>query len=246
MNAHNRNERNANPDPQHARQNPPTKVTLIYRCIQDLKLDPKNPRTHSREQIRQLARSIDVFGFNVPILIDANLKVVAGHGRLVACQLLGLNEVPTILLDHLTDEQARAFMIADNRLSETSAWDDLLLTEQLKELSELNLDFSLEQPASKWARSIYESKNLNLDPMARKIRQIRFRWSGHRSLRRATFGCSIRHWVMCASALEESAYSRLLEKSRAGDGFHGSPLQRTHRRECQRPGRDSPSRLHYG
>ena len=96
LNTHNRLGDNTNHDPQHACQNPKTKVTLIYRCIQDLKLDPKNPRTHSRKQIRQIARSIELFSFIVPVLIDANLKVVAGHGRLAAGQLLGLNEVPTI------------------------------------------------------------------------------------------------------------------------------------------------------
>ena len=118
-------------------------TAILCRPIAELKLDPNNPRIHGRQQVRQIARSIEVFGFNVPVLIDANLKVVAGHGRIAACQLLGLNEVPTILLDHLSEAQIRAFMIADNRLTETSAWDDQLLAEQLKELSELNLDFSL-------------------------------------------------------------------------------------------------------
>jgi ParB-like chromosome segregation protein Spo0J len=70
--------------------------------------------------------------------------VIAGHGRLRACQSLGWSEVPTIRLDHLTEAQANAFMIADNRLTEISVWDDRLLAEQLKELSELDLDFSLE------------------------------------------------------------------------------------------------------
>jgi hypothetical protein len=72
------------------------------------------------------------------------MQVVAGHGRLQACQLLGITEVPTISLEHLIEAQARAFMIADNRLTENAAWDDRLLAEQLKELSDLDLDFSLE------------------------------------------------------------------------------------------------------
>jgi ParB-like nuclease domain len=121
-----------------------TEVIVKYQSIRDLKLDPKNPRIHSSKQIAQKAKSIDAFGFNVPVLVDANLKVVAGHGRIAAAQLLGLTEVPTIPLDHLSEAQNRAFMIADNRLTETSAWNELLLAEQLKELAELNLDFSLE------------------------------------------------------------------------------------------------------
>jgi DNA modification methylase len=119
-------------------------IEIDYRPIAQLKLDPRNPRTHSRRQIRQLARSIETFDFNVPILIDKDFKVIAGHGRVMAAQLLDQDEVPTICLEHLTDVQARAFMIADNRLTEISQWDERLLAEQLKELSELDLDFDLE------------------------------------------------------------------------------------------------------
>ena len=91
--------------------------------------------------MRQIARSIESFGFNVPVLVDGQLRVIAGHGRVMACQLLGWTEVPTICLDHLSEAQAKAFMIADNRLTENSVWDDRLLAEQLKELSILDLDF---------------------------------------------------------------------------------------------------------
>jgi ParB-like chromosome segregation protein Spo0J len=80
----------------------------------------------------------------VPVLIDAERKVIAGHGRIMACKELGWTKVPTISLEHLSEAQARAFMIADNRLTENSVWDDRLLAEQLKELSVLDLDFSLE------------------------------------------------------------------------------------------------------
>jgi ParB-like chromosome segregation protein Spo0J len=118
-----------------------------------LKLDPRNPRHHSDRQIRQIARSIKAFGFNVPILIDQNGKVVAGHGRLKAAERLDLKEVPTIRLDHLTEAQAKAFMIADNRLSETSEWDEQLLAESLRELCDLELDFSIEATGFEMARS---------------------------------------------------------------------------------------------
>src|SRR5205807_7492897 len=121
-----------------------SRIEVVYRPIDQLRPDPKNARRHSRKQIRQVADSIQAFGFNVPILIDAELKVIAGHGRLLACQLLGHKEMPTISLEHLSPAQARAFMIADNRLTEIATWDDRLLGEQLRELSELNLDFSLE------------------------------------------------------------------------------------------------------
>ena len=80
----------------------------------------------------------------MPILIDSHNRIVAGHGRYLAAQLLGMDVVPVIRLEHLTDEQLKAFQIADNRLCERSIWDDRLLGETLKELSELNLDFSIE------------------------------------------------------------------------------------------------------
>src|SRR5690349_10103824 len=91
-----------------------TATTIVMRTLEDVKLDPKNPRVHGKRQIRQIAKSIETFGFNVPILIDQDLKVIAGHGRVLACRMLGWREVPTILLDHLSPEQAQAFMIADN------------------------------------------------------------------------------------------------------------------------------------
>src|ERR1700677_5322816 len=91
---------------------------ITHRPISELKLDPKNPRAHSQRQVRQIARSIEAFGFNVPVLVDAKGKVISGHGRILACQLLGWTEVPTIRLDHLSEAQAKAFVIADNRLTE--------------------------------------------------------------------------------------------------------------------------------
>jgi len=93
------------------------KIAVVNRPINEMRLDPKNPRIHTAKQIGQIAQSIQTFGFNVPILVDANGKVIAGHGRLLACQQLGWNAVPTIALEHLTEAQANAFMIADNRLS---------------------------------------------------------------------------------------------------------------------------------
>src|SRR6266446_1339551 len=120
------------------------KLAVVDRSIGELKPDPANPRLHSKKQIRQIASSIEAFGFNVPILIDRDDKLIAGHGRLLAARELGWSEVPTLCLDHLTPAQARAFAIADNRLTEIATWDDRLLAQQLKDLSLLGLDFSLE------------------------------------------------------------------------------------------------------
>ena len=131
-------------EPIRTRTTAPKKLRIDLRPAEELKPNPANARVHSKKQIRQIANSIEAFGFNVPVLVDAELNVICGHGRLLACRELGWTEVPTLCLDHLTPAQARAFMIADNRLTEISSWDDRLLAEQLKELSLHGLDFNIE------------------------------------------------------------------------------------------------------
>ena len=103
----------------------------------------RNPRTHSEQQVAQIAASIMEFGFNNPILVDSQAGVIAGHGRLLAAQKLGLASVPVIVLDHLDENQRRAYLVADNRLSELAGWDSELLALELKELSEAGFDATL-------------------------------------------------------------------------------------------------------
>ena len=119
-------------------------LEITYLRTTSLKPDPRNPRVHTDKQVRQIAKSIESFGFNVPILIDDQQMVIAGHGRLQAARKLGWDTVPAIRLSHLTEAQRAAFLIADNRLTENASWDERMLGEQLKFLSELDLDFDLE------------------------------------------------------------------------------------------------------
>jgi DNA modification methylase len=119
-------------------------LSIVYRDVTQIELDPKNPRVHSEKQIEQIAQSIKAFGFNAPVLVNSELKAIAGHGRLAACKLLGITTVPTISLEHLTPQQIKGFAIADNRLGEIADWDRRLLAEEIKELSELKLEFSLD------------------------------------------------------------------------------------------------------
>jgi ParB-like chromosome segregation protein Spo0J len=125
-------------------QSSSTQLEVTYLRTSSLKPDPRNPRVHSEKQVRQIAQSIESFGFNVPLLIDDQLMLIAGHGRLQAARKLGWETVPAIRLGHLTESQRMAFLIADNRLTENSNWDERMLGEQLKILSELELDFDLE------------------------------------------------------------------------------------------------------
>jgi DNA modification methylase len=103
----------------------------------------RNPRTHSDRQIAQIAASISEFGFNNPILVDTNAGIIAGHGRLLAARKLGLKEVPVIVLDHLSDAQKRAYVIADNQLALNAGWNDELLGIELAALQAEDFDVSL-------------------------------------------------------------------------------------------------------
>src|ERR1700746_3063252 len=103
----------------------------------------RNPRTHSDAQIAQIAASIAEFGFNNPILVDTKAGILAGHGRLLAARKLQLSEVPVIVLDHLTDAQKRAYIIADNQLALNAGGDETLLAAELAALQQEDFDVSL-------------------------------------------------------------------------------------------------------
>lgn len=102
----------------------------------------RNSRTHNDEQIAQIAASIKEFGFTNPILIGVDDVIIAGHGRLLAAQRMGLKEVPVIRLPHLTEIQRRALVIADNKIALNAGWDEEMLALEMKELGDLefNLD----------------------------------------------------------------------------------------------------------
>lgn len=96
----------------------------------------KNARIHNEAQIAQIAGSIKEFGFNNPVLIDKDNGIIAGHGRVMAARKLGLKEVPTIQLDHLSENQRRAFILADNRIAMNSHWDEEILSLELSDLKD--------------------------------------------------------------------------------------------------------------
>jgi len=111
--------------------------------IIDLTLYKNNPRVHSDTQIERLAISLTEFGFTNPVLIDDTGNVICGHGRIAAAKKIGLDTVPTITLSHLTEDQRRAYIIADNQLALNSSWDDDILKYELEKLSENGFDLSL-------------------------------------------------------------------------------------------------------
>lgn len=196
-------------------------LSVTLRSIATLVPDPKNARQHSAKHVRQLAKSIEAFGFNVPILIDNDRQVIAGHGRLLAAQHLGWTEVPTITLSHLTPDQARAYAIADNRLTEISEWDDRLLAEQLKALSEVDLGFDLDvigfdlpeidlriQGLNSDAEEDFSEEELSEDPIVSQPGDL---WA---------LGP---HRIFCGNALEAESYAILMAGATAGVVFSDPP-----------------------
>ena len=109
-------------------------ITITQRSVSDLIPYARNSRTHSDEQVAQIAASIKEFGWTNPILVDAEGVVIAGHGRLMAARKLGYTEVPTIELSEMTETQKKAYVIADNRLALNAGWDNEMLTIELNEL----------------------------------------------------------------------------------------------------------------
>lgn len=106
--------------------------------------NPRNARTHSKKQVKQIADSIRAFGFIAPVLIDEQSMILAGHGRVEAAKLVGLSSIPCRRVGSLTAKQKRAYVLADNKLALNAGWDEQLLAEELEELVSLDLDFEIE------------------------------------------------------------------------------------------------------
>lgn len=128
---------------------------IVMRNIKDLKPYKKNAKKHPKEQVERIANSIKEFGFTQPVLIDKNNCVVAGHGRILGAKAAGLKEVPTLCLEDLTEEQIKAYRLADNKLNE-SDWDSVLLAE---ELDELNSVLDMEQFGFELAKEMEDEQN---------------------------------------------------------------------------------------
>ena len=120
-----------------------TKLTIKYKKTADLVPYTNNSRLHDETQLGQLVASINEFGFTNPVLLDGANGIIAGHGRVMAANVLGLETVPTIELEHLTDEQKAAYVIADNKLAQNAKWDDEILRLELQSLSDVDYDLSI-------------------------------------------------------------------------------------------------------
>jgi len=204
--------------------NQPPRWEVIYRPLDELRPHSANPRRHRKKQIRQIAESIKIFGFIVPILIDRYGNVIAGHGRLLAARELGMTEVPTLCLDHLTPAQQRAFRICDNRLSEIATWDDRLLAEELKDLSLLGLDFSLEVTGFDMGEIDLRILSLENQPEddepADRLPGVE---AGPPVSKLGDVWRLDRHRVFCGNALDRAAFAALMGAERSAVVFTDPP-----------------------
>ncbi len=206
------------------RSRPATQRAIVtYQPIGSIVPDSNNPRKHSPEQIRAIARSIEAFGFNAPILVDSANRVVAGHGRLEAAKRLNLAEAPVIRLEHLSVQQAKAYMLADNKLTDRSSWDDRKVAIVLKELSDIALDFEIEatgfeppeidlriqslEPPDETTESADEFE-IPDGPLVSRLDDL---W---------TLGL---HRLLCGNALDSHAYGALLVGEKAAAVFTDPP-----------------------
>src|SRR5581483_9053148 len=202
-----------------------TRHQIAYLTIDQFKPNSDNPRTHSRAQIRKLARSIQAHGFITPIVVDANTTVVAGHGRLEAARHLGMAEVPAICVSHLSPEQLRAFALADNRLHDESGWDDQLLAIELKELSNLGLDFDIESTGFELAEIDVRIEGLEIEAQEFDMAdRLPDELSEEPISRLGDLWLLGDHRLLCGNALDADAFGRLMNEELAAATITDPPF----------------------
>jgi DNA modification methylase len=199
------------------------KLKVTYQNPAALKPRARNPRTHSKKQIRQIAESIQRFGFTNPVLIDGTGGIVAGHGRLEAAKTLGLETVPTIRLEDLSEAELRAYVIADNRLAELAGWDREILGLELQGLAELNLDFDLNITGFETAEIdilIGELEAADDDDPADEAPAPA---EGPAVTRPGDIWTIGKHRLICGDATDPETFARLLEGAQAQMVFTDAP-----------------------
>ena len=198
------------------------KLGITYHATSSLTGNERNPRTHNKAHVAALARSISAFGFNVPLLIDGSGTVIAGHGRLAAAKKLNLREVPAIRLEHLTENQKRAFMIADNRLTDLSHWDEQILGETLRYLSVADLNFDLDAIGFSVGEIDLRIEGLT-DPDQTAIEYDLPQLQAEAVTKRGDLWRLGPHRLLCSDALQEESWKRLMDGKLAAVGFTDPP-----------------------
>jgi DNA modification methylase len=205
------------------RPSPALSVTNVP--IEQLHLDPRNPRVHKPKQIRSIAESIKQFGFIAPVVTDGQGRIIAGHGRVLAAQKLGWTEVPAIRIEHLSEPQIRAYQIADNKLNENAGWNDQLLGEIFLELSILDLEFSTDITGFSVGEIDLLIEGIGLDDKAKPDAADRLPPSlpGPAVTEPGDLWLLGRHRLLCGDALDPHAYQTLMQGALADMVFTDPP-----------------------
>jgi DNA modification methylase len=193
---------------------------LVLLGISDFKPNPNNARTHSRQQLEAIARSIDQFGFNNPVLIDSNNHVLAGHGRVEAAKMLGLVRIPALRIEHLTAAEKRAYVLADNKLAQKAGWDNEILAIELQEL--IKLDFNVELTGFSAGEidallDIQHSGEEDVDDNCPDYDP------SHVVTQTGDFWRAGPHLLLCSDARDQVAYKRLMASEKAAYAITDPP-----------------------
>jgi hypothetical protein len=190
-----------------------SELVIKYKSINTLLPNSHNARTHSKHQIRQIAASIQAFGFTNPVLIDSWGTIIAGHGRVEAAKLLGIDQLPTVRLEGLTQDQIRAYVIADNRLAEKAGWEKEILAIELQHLITIDETFDITVTGFQTPEIdlIVQEANaeqdkddvVDIDEAAQSVTQVGDLW---------LLG---KHRVLCGNALADASFKTLMVNRRA-------------------------------
>lgn len=205
----------------------PFHAQIVERKLAELRAYPRNARRHSPKQIKQIAASIEKFGFTNPILISDHAEIIAGHGRAEAAKLLGMSTVPTIALSHLTEDERRAYVLADNKLALNAGWDREILAIELQALVDLNFDievtgFSLAE-VDFAIDELGESDPDGSDAPEDAVPQV----SGPAISERGDLWLLGRHRLLCGDAQDADCFTKLLDGEAADLVFTDPPYNVT-------------------
>lgn len=200
----------------------PEQQRVVFCDISDLHPWRQNARKHSKAQLKQIAASIEAFGFTNPVLIDRQQTVLAGHGRVAAAQLLGWTQVPCLYVEHMSEVQKRAYVLADNQIALNATWDEDVLSEELQALSEADLGFDLELTGFSTAEIdglfALDAPEASHDPKDDRLPEA--------APRRVQPGdiCSLgSHRLMCGDSLNAAVVDALMREDRARMVFTDPP-----------------------
>jgi hypothetical protein len=196
-------------------------LSVVYQPIGNLEIYSHNARTHSKHQIRQIASSIKTFGFTNPILIDRNNTIIAGHGRVESARLLGIEQVPTIRLESLTETQIRAYVLADNRLAEKAGWEKSILAIELQHLLTVNSDLDVTVTGFEIPEIDLILSQAAVEPDPDDTFEIAH--TGPAVTQVGDLWLMAKHRVLCDTSLEETSYKSLMNSRRASVVFADPP-----------------------